>query len=54
MPVPSSPRQRTERRTRALRALSTGLPPARRLLHDPDQLAALLAWAAVADPALLR
>ncbi|MFI5617666.1 acyl-CoA oxidase [Streptomyces sp. NPDC051567] len=38
--------------TRRLRALSRALPPARRILRDPDRLAALLAWTAVADPAL--
>ncbi|MFF4503700.1 acyl-CoA dehydrogenase [Streptomyces sp. NPDC001401] len=35
-----------------LRALGESLPPARRLFDDPAQLAALNAWAAVADPCL--
>ncbi|MER5217206.1 acyl-CoA dehydrogenase [Streptomyces sp. NPDC002838] len=35
-----------------LRELGESLPPARRLLDDPAQLAALNAWAAVADPSL--
>ncbi|WP_434589152.1 acyl-CoA dehydrogenase family protein [Streptomyces sp. A5-4] len=48
MPSPPHEQQVDER----LRALCDAVPPARRLLADPDQLAAVLSWAAVSDPSL--
>jgi acyl-CoA oxidase len=41
-----------ERILQRLRALGELLPPARRLFDEPAQLAAVHAWAAVADPSL--
>ncbi|MGW7414682.1 acyl-CoA dehydrogenase family protein [Streptomyces sp. NPDC054863] len=51
-PGDGPPTSREERLTGRLRALCDCLPPARELLADPDQLAAVLSWAAVSDPAL--
>ena len=43
---------RSGRSIRTLLRLVRGLPPARQLFQDPAQLAALHAWAVVADPGL--
>ncbi|MFI0977425.1 acyl-CoA dehydrogenase [Streptomyces sp. NPDC021093] len=51
-PDDGPPVSREQRLTGRLRALCASLPPARALLADPDQLAAVLSWAAVSDPAL--
>ncbi|MER7758683.1 acyl-CoA dehydrogenase [Streptomyces sp. NPDC097619] len=51
-PPPSDGPARERAVTARMRLLAGALPPARHLLRDPDRLAALLAWTAVADPPL--
>jgi acyl-CoA oxidase len=48
----ASPASRDRRLSELLQDLCSALPPARTLLADPDQLATVLSWAAVSDPAL--
>ncbi|MFC4961482.1 acyl-CoA dehydrogenase [Streptomyces mauvecolor] len=50
--LPTGPGHREERITGRLQQLARALPPARQMLEAPEQLAALLAWSAVAEPAL--
>lgn len=48
----TAPEEREEYLVERLRTLCRALPPARQLLRDADQLSALVAWTAVADPRL--